>query len=119
LCDLERAACPGAGACGGQFTANTMALAMSLMGLSPFGANEVPATAEEKRAVARRAGELVVKRVARQEGARRFITHASLINGVVAAAASAGSTNAVLHLLAIAREAEVPLTLEEIDEAAA
>ena len=119
LCELERAACPGAGACGGQFTANTMALAMTLMGLSPFGANEVPATADEKRAVARRAGELVVGLVERQVGARTFITRASLANAVAAAASSGGSTNAVLHLLAIAREAEVPLTLDEIDAIAA
>ncbi len=119
LCELERAACPGAGACGGQFTANTMALAMTLMGLSPFGANDVPATADEKRAVARRAGEQVVKLIARNVGARTFITRASLANAVAAAASSGGSTNAVLHLLAIAREAEVPLTLDDIDEIAA
>ena len=119
LCDLERAACPGAGACGGQFTANTMALAMTLMGVSPFGANEVPATAEEKIAVARRSGELVVKLIERNLGARHFITRASLANAVAAAAASGGSTNAVLHLLAIAREAEVPLTIDDIDEIAA
>jgi dihydroxy-acid dehydratase len=119
LCELERAACPGAGACGGQFTANTMALAMTFMGISPFGANEVPATAEEKAAEAKRAGELVVGLIARQETARKFITRASLTNAIAAAAASGGSTNAVLHLLAIAREAEVPLTLEEIDATAA
>ncbi|MDB4967112.1 MAG: dihydroxy-acid dehydratase [Myxococcales bacterium] len=119
LCELERSACPGAGACGGQFTANTMALAMTMMGLSPFGANEVPATAEDKRAQARRCGELVVGLVQRQEGARKFITRASLTNAVAAAAASAGSTNAVLHLLAIAAEAEVELSLEDIDAAAA
>ena len=119
LCELERAACPGAGACGGQFTANTMALAMTLMGLSPFGANEVPATADDKRGVARRSGELVVKLIEKNQSARLFITRASLANAVAAAAASGGSTNAVLHLLAIAREAEVPLTLDDIDEIAA
>ena len=119
LCELERAACPGAGACGGQFTANTMALAMAVMGLSPFGANEVPATDEGKAAEARRAGELVVGLIARREHARSLITRASLLNAVAAAAASGGSTNAVLHLIAIAREAEVPLSLEDIDEAAA
>jgi dihydroxy-acid dehydratase len=119
LCELERSACPGAGACGGQFTANTMALAMSVMGLSPFGANEVPATAEDKRGQAWRSGELVVGLIKRQETARKFITRASLTNAVAAAAASAGSTNAVLHLLAIAREAEVTLTLEDIDAASA
>ncbi|HEX9103649.1 MAG TPA: dihydroxy-acid dehydratase, partial [Polyangia bacterium] len=119
LCELERAACPGAGACGGQFTANTRALAMTMMGLSPFGANEVPATADEKLAVSRRAGELVVKLIERNQGARTFITRASLANAVAAAASSGGSTNAVLHLLAIAREAEVPLSLDDIDEIAA
>jgi dihydroxy-acid dehydratase len=119
LCELERAACPGAGACGGQFTANTMALAMTLMGLSPFGANDVPATSDDKLAVSRRAGELVVALIARNQGARTFITRASLANAVAAAAASGGSTNAVLHLLAIAREAEVPLTLDDIDAVAA
>jgi dihydroxy-acid dehydratase len=119
LCELERAACPGAGACGGQFTANTMALAMTLMGLSPFGANDVPATADEKLVVARRAGEQVVALIERNQGARTFITRASLANAVAAAAASGGSTNAVLHLLAIAREAEVPLSLDDIDEVAA
>ncbi|HXU72378.1 MAG TPA: dihydroxy-acid dehydratase [Polyangia bacterium] len=119
LCELERAACPGAGACGGQFTANTMALAMTLMGLSPWGANDVPATADEKRTVARRAGEQVVALIERNVGARTFITRASLANAVASAAASGGSTNAVLHLLAIAREAEVPLTLDDIDDIAA
>jgi dihydroxy-acid dehydratase len=119
LCELERAACPGAGACGGQFTANTMALAMTMMGLSPFGANEVPATADDKAAVARRAGEQLVGLIARNQGARTFITRASLANAIAAAAASGGSTNAVLHLLAIAREAEVPLSLDDIDAVAA
>jgi dihydroxy-acid dehydratase len=115
LCELERAACPGAGACGGQFTANTMALAMTLMGLSPFGANEVPATADEKRAVSRRCGELVVALIERNQGARTFITRASLANAVAAAASSGGSTNAVLHLRAIARVALVPFPLYEIE----
>lgn len=119
LCALERSACPGAGACGGQFTANTMALAMTMMGLSPFGANDVPATDESKPAVARRAGELAVRLIEREQGARAFITKASLLNAAAAAAASAGSTNAILHLLAIAREAEVALTLDELDAAAA
>ena len=99
-------ACPGAGACGGQFTANTMATAMTLMGLSPMGANDVPATDPTRRATSRRAGELVVALVERRVGARTFITRASLENAIASAAATGGSTNAVLHLLAIAREAE-------------
>jgi dihydroxy-acid dehydratase len=116
---LERHACPGAGACGGQFTANTMATAMTIMGLSPLGANEVPATDPHKREVARRAGEQVVRLVERGAGARQFITRASLENAVAAAAATGGSTNAVLHLTAIAREADVALALDDIDAIAA
>jgi dihydroxy-acid dehydratase len=116
---LEREACPGAGACGGQFTANTMATALTLVGISPFGSNEVPATHAGKAETAHRAGELLAGLIARGEGARKFLTRAALENGIAAAAATGGSTNAVLHLLAIAREAEVPLTLEDIDAIAA
>jgi dihydroxy-acid dehydratase len=116
---LERDACPGAGACGGQFTANTMATAMTLMGISPLGSNDVPATDPAKPEAAKRAGELVVRLIERGQGARQFITRASLENALAAAAATAGSTNAVLHMLAIAREAEVPLTLDDIDAIAA
>ena len=95
----------GAGACGGQFTANTMALAMSFLGLSPIGLNDVPAPDPAKPAAARAAGALAVKAVREGLNARRFITPASLRNAAVAGTATAGSTNLILHLLAIAREA--------------
>ncbi|WP_294107883.1 dihydroxy-acid dehydratase [Sphingomonas sp.] len=104
---VEAAACPGAGACGGQFTANTMALAMSFLGLSPIGLNDVPAPDPAKPAAARAAGALAVKAVREGLNARRFITPASLRNAAVAGTATAGSTNLILHLLAIAREAGV------------
>jgi dihydroxy-acid dehydratase len=111
LDEIERQACPGAGACGGQYTANTMALAMTMMGISPLGANEVPATDPAKPEAARRAGELVVRLIERGESARKFITRASIENALAAAAATAGSTNAVLHCLAIAHEAEIDLSI--------
>jgi dihydroxy-acid dehydratase len=104
---VEAAACPGAGACGGQFTANTMALAMSFLGLSPIGLNDVPAPDPAKPAAARAAGALAVRAVREGLNARRFITPASLRNAAVAGTATAGSTNLILHLLAIAREAGV------------
>ncbi len=116
---LERAACPGAGACGGQFTANTMATAMTMMGLSPMGANEVPALDPAKGDVAHRAGALVVDLVKAGTSARTFITRASLENAIASAAATGGSTNAVLHLFAIAREAEIELNIDELDVIAA
>jgi dihydroxy-acid dehydratase len=116
---LERHACPGAGACGGQFTANTMATAMTMMGLSPMGANEVPATDPAKGDVAHRAGALVVELVKSGTSARTFITRASLENAIASAAATGGSTNAVLHLLAIAREADIELEIDELDVIAA
>jgi dihydroxy-acid dehydratase len=119
LLALEDAACPGAGACGGQFTANTMAMVLAFLGLSPMGANEVPATSPEKGAVAERCGALVMKLIADDVRARRFVTRASLENGIAAAAASGGSTNAVLHLLAIARAAGVPLVIDDFDAVAA
>lgn len=102
---VERAACPGAGACGGQFTANTMALALTFLGLSPMGLNDIPATDPRKPDAARRAGELVVDAFREGRNARQFITAASLKNAAAAVSATAGSTNAVLHLVAIAREA--------------
>ena len=104
---VEAAACPGAGACGGQFTANTMALAMSFLGLSPIGLNDVPAPDPAKPAAARAAGALAVRAVREGLNARRFITPASLRNAAVAGTATAGSTNLILHLLAIAHEAGV------------
>jgi dihydroxy-acid dehydratase len=116
---LEDNACPGAGACGGQFTANTMATALAVLGLAAIGAGEVPATAAEKAKVAHDAGAMVMQLVHAGAGARRFVTQASLRNAIASVAATGGSTNAVLHLLAIAREADVPLTIDEFDAIAA
>jgi dihydroxy-acid dehydratase len=116
---LEDKACPGAGACGGQFTANTMATALTVMGLGPMGLGELPALAPERGAAAERAGGLVMELFAHGHGARRFLTRASLDNAITAVAATGGSTNAVLHLLAIAREAGVPLAIEDFDAIAA
>jgi dihydroxy-acid dehydratase len=116
---LEDAACPGAGACGGQFTANTMATALTVLGLSPMGAGEVPATAPDKVRVAEATGAQIMDLIRHGHTARRFITKTSLQNAIASAAATAGSTNVVLHLLAIAREAEVPLTIDEFDAIAA
>jgi dihydroxy-acid dehydratase len=104
---VERAACPGAGACGGQFTANTMALAMTFLGLSPVGLNDVPAVHPDKPAAAVAAGRFAVEAVQAGRNARALITPESLRNAVVAGSATAGSTNLVLHLLAIAREAGI------------
>jgi dihydroxy-acid dehydratase len=104
---VEKAACPGAGACGGQFTANTMALAMSFLGLSPMGLNDIPAVHPDKPGAARSAGHAVVDAVRAGRNARSLITPASLRNAAVAGTATAGSTNLVLHLLAIAREAGI------------
>jgi len=112
LREVEKRACPGAGACGGQFTANTMAMVLTALGLSPLGANDVPATHADKRAVARRCGELVMQCLKNNLRPRDVLTPAAFNNAARLAAATAGSTNAVLHLLAIAQEAEQPLDLE-------
>ena len=105
---VEVAACPGAGACGGQFTANTMALALTFLGLSPMGLNDIPAVSPAKAAAAVEAGRPLVDAVRAGRNARQFITPTSLRNAAVAGTATAGSTNLVLHLLAIAREAGIP-----------
>jgi dihydroxy-acid dehydratase len=104
---VENAACPGAGACGGQFTANTMAVALSFLGLSPMGLNDIPAVHPGKPEAARAAGRAVVEAFRAGRNARSLITPKSLRNAAVAGAATAGSTNLVLHLLAIAREAGI------------
>ncbi len=113
--ELECSACPGAGACGGQFTANTMATAFEAMGLAALGSGGVPATAPEKEAVARRAGRHAVELIRAGTSARSFVSRPSLENAVASAAATGGSTNAVLHLLAVAREADVPLRIDDFD----
>jgi len=107
LKEIEKAACPGAGACGGQFTANSMAMAMTFLGLSPMGANDVPAVHEDKNDSAYKAGQLVVDCVKENRLPRDIITKSSLMNAAIALSATAASTNAILHLLAIASEAEV------------
>jgi len=119
LCALEDVACPGAGACGGQFTANTMAGVCEFLGLSPMGSNSVPATDPAKAAVAREAGALVVDLVRRGLTPRQILTPAAFENAIASVAATGGSTNAVLHLLAIAREAGVTLDLQVFNRVSA
>jgi dihydroxy-acid dehydratase len=114
---VETAVCPGAGACGGQFTANTMAMALSMMGISPMGANDVPAVDPGKGAEGERCGRLIVERVFAGDTARKYITKASLKNAAVAVSASGGSTNAVMHLTAIAAEAGVDFGIEDCHQA--
>ena len=118
LTALEEAASPGAGACGGQFTANTMAMAFEVMGISPMGSSMVPAMDASKAEVAKEAGALVMDVLARGQRARELITKESLENAIAAIAASGGSTNGVLHLLAVAREAGVPLSIDDFDRIA-
>ncbi len=110
---LENVACPGAGACGGQYTANTMATVMECIGLSPMGFNSVPALSPEKETIAQRCG-LVAMRLLR-DGVRPLdiLTPKAFENAIASVAATGGSTNAVLHLLAIAREAGVPLEIDD------
>ncbi len=112
---VEDRACPGAGACGGQFTANTMATAVEFLGLAPLGSGGVPAAAPEKAEVARAAGALAVALVRAERRPRRLLTRAAFENAIAAVAATGGSTNAVLHLLAIAHDANVELDLETFD----
>ena len=119
LRELENVACPGAGACGGQYTANTMAMALELLGISAMGTASVPATDPRKDDVGRRVGELVMDLVRRGVAPRDIITRQSFENAIASVAASGGSTNAVLHLLAMAREAHVPLTIEDFDRVSA
>lgn len=107
LKDIEKAACPGAGACGGQFTANSMAMAMTFLGLSPMGTNDIPAVHEDKTRAAYDAGMCVVDCVNENRLPRDMITKDSLMNAAIALSATAASTNAILHLLAIATEAGI------------
>jgi dihydroxy-acid dehydratase len=115
LDELERSACPGAGACGGQFTANTMATAFEVMGISPMGSAMVPAMDGQKDEVCFEAGRLVMDVLARGQRPSEVITKGSLENAIAAIATTGGSTNGVLHLLAVAREAGVDLRLEDFD----
>ena len=119
LRSLEDVACPGAGACGGQFTANTMSTAMTFLGISPMGANDIPAIDERKAPAAYQCGELVMKLIENNTTARTIITRTALENAIASVATTAGSTNGVLHLLAIAREAEVELSIDDFDRISA
>lgn len=116
LDEIERAACPGAGACGGQFTANTMAMALAFLGLAPIGAGDPPAIDGAKTAEGIRCGKLAAKLAKDGVSARKFITEDSLRNAAISVVASGGSTNAVLHFAAIAAEAGVPFSIDLFDE---
>jgi dihydroxy-acid dehydratase len=115
LKSLETAACPGAGACGGQFTANTMALVCEFLGIAPMGLSSVPATNAAKAQAGRCAGELVLDLLRRDVTPSKIITKAAIENAITGVAATGGSTNAVLHLLAIANEAGIPLSIDDFD----
>jgi dihydroxy-acid dehydratase len=116
--ELEGVACPGAGACGGQFTANTMATVLEFLGISPAGLNDVPATDPAKHDAAYEAGRIVMRLVRDDVRPSHIITRDALENAIAAVAATGGSTNGVLHLLAIARELDIPLELEDFDRIA-
>ena len=116
LTELENVACPGAGACGGQYTANTMSTVMEMIGISPMGFNSVPAMDPQKDDVAFRCGELVMNLLKNGTTAAKILTRAALENAIASVAASGGSTNSVLHLLAIAREAGVPLEIDDFQK---
>jgi dihydroxy-acid dehydratase len=115
LAALEGAACPGAGACGGQFTANTMALVCEFLGIAPMQLSGIPATNAGKANAGHRAGELLMDLLRRDLTPSKIITKAAIENAITGVAASGGSTNSVLHLLAIANEAHIPLSLDDFD----
>jgi len=115
LKELEDSVCPGAGACGGQFTANTMATAFEFLGLAPMGTGSVGATDPRKDEVGFRAGQLIMDMLRRNLRPRDLLTRAAFENAIAGVAATGGSTNAVLHLLALAREAGVPLSIDDFD----
>ena len=115
LKSLEGAACPGAGACGGQFTANTMALVCEFLGIAPMGLSSVPATNAAKANAGHRAGELVLDLLRRDVTPSKIITKAAIENAIAGVAATGGSTNAVLHLLAIAGESKIALSIDDFD----
>ena len=115
LGDVERAACPGAGACGGQFTANTMATAFEALGISVMGSAGPPALSEGRRDAARAAGRTVVEAVKKDLKPSKWITKGSFENAIACVNATGGSTNAVLHLLAVAAEAGISLSLDDFD----
>ncbi|RRA50130.1 dihydroxy-acid dehydratase [Acidipila sp. EB88] len=112
---VEAAACPGAGACGGQFTANTMAMAGEFLGISPMQITGVPAMSKDKHEASREAGRLVMELTRKQIKPRDLLNRQAIENAITAVAASGGSTNAVLHLIAIADELDIPLSMEDFD----
>ena len=116
LKDLEDHACPGPGACGGQFTANTMSIAFEFLGISPMGMNGVPAMDIKKDDVAFKCGQMVMELLKKDLRPRQIITRKAIENAIAAVATTGGSTNAVLHLLAVAREAGVRLTIDDFDK---
>ena len=115
LWEIEGHACPGPGACGGQFTANTMAMAFEVLGISPMGSASVPAMDPRKDEVAFKCGEMVMELVRRDLRPDRIITRDAIENAIASVAATGGSTNAVLHFLAVAREMGVPLVIDDFD----
>ena len=115
LAELEAVACPGAGACGGQYTANTMSMVMEVIGLSPVGFNSIPQMDPSKHAAAERVGSLALDVLEADRRPSQILTRRAFENAIAAAAASGGSTNAVLHLLALAREVGVDLDIDDID----
>ncbi|MFO1540973.1 MAG: dihydroxy-acid dehydratase, partial [Chloroflexota bacterium] len=115
LYEIESTSCPGPGACGGQYTANTMSMVAEFLGLSPAGLNGIPATDEEKARAAFRAGEIVVDLVRRDVRPSHIVNLTSIENAIASVAATGGSTNAVLHLLAIAHEFGIPLSIDDFD----
>jgi dihydroxy-acid dehydratase len=119
LTEIENAACPGPGACGGQYTANTMATAMEFIGLAPMGTASVPAVDPRKASVAYRCGELVIDVLRRDARPRAILTRAAFENAIASVMTTGGSTNAVLHLLALAREVGVPLAIDDFDRVSA
>jgi dihydroxy-acid dehydratase len=116
LTELENVACPGAGACGGQYTANTMSTVMELIGLSPMGFNGIPAMDARKDDVAFRCGEIVLNLLKKEILPKQILTRAAFDNAIAGVACTGGSTNSVLHLLAIAREMGVPLAIDDFQK---
>jgi dihydroxy-acid dehydratase len=118
LYEIESVSCPGAGACGGQYTANTMSMTLEILGLSPSGLNGIPAEHPDKDDAARKCGQIVMDLVRRDVRPNTFVTRKSIENAIACIAATGGSTNGVLHLLAIAHEYGIPLQIDEFGEIA-
>ena len=116
LFEIENVACPGPGACGGQYTANTMSTVMEIIGLSPMGLNGIPQVDAAKHDAARQCGRIILDAVKNNLRPRDIVTRAAIDNAIASVAASGGSTNAVLHLLAMAREAGVPLSIDDFQD---